>query len=119
MRRVYVAAPIRQGDRPANIHRAIVAGEQLRAAGHAPFIPHLGELWAIVTGRGDGDPEEWFTYDNAWLDVCDALIRLPGPSQGSDLEVERARANGIPVYTTVEAFLASQRGRAAREERML
>lgn len=119
MRRVYVAGPIRRGDRPANIHAGIAAGEQLRAAGYAPFIPHLTELWAIVTGRGDGDPEDWFRYDNAFLDVCDALIRLPGPSQGSDLEVARARQRGIPVYTSAEAFIAAERGRGAREEQML
>ncbi|GAG05287.1 unnamed protein product, partial [marine sediment metagenome] len=41
-----------------------------------------------------------------WLEVCDCVLRLPGESAGADLEVERAKELGIPVYLTPEQIWA-------------
>lgn len=103
VKRVYVAGPIRLGPRPQNIRAAILAGEKLRQAGFAPYVPHVNELWAIVTPV---EEEEWLELDFEWLAVCDALLRLPGVSAGSDREEQFARLNGIPVFHTMEGLLA-------------
>ena len=47
--------------------------------------------------------EQWMKLDLAWLDKCDALLRLPGESPGSDREVDAAKERGIPVYYSVRA----------------
>lgn len=36
------------------------------------------------------------------LGMCDAVLRIPGASTGADMDVERARALGLPIYTSVD-----------------
>ena len=36
--------------------------------------------------------------DLAWIERCDALLRMPGESSGADREVEHARAHSVPVF---------------------
>jgi hypothetical protein len=36
------------------------------------------------------------------LERCDALLRVPGESRGADMDVERARALGLPVYMSID-----------------
>jgi hypothetical protein len=35
------------------------------------------------------------------MECCDAVLRIPAESRGADLDVARARALGLPVYTDV------------------
>jgi hypothetical protein len=77
------------------------------ARGHLPVI---GEWLALpiihaAGGREHGDAVfEAYQYPVAHrlLERCDAVLRLPGASRGADLDVERARALGLPVYGSVE-----------------
>jgi hypothetical protein len=104
--RIYVAHPIgpNDADRPARIDAALAVGAQLLAAGFAPFVPGL---WcAACNAEGLATYEEWMRYDFAFLDVCDALLRIPGHSPGADREVARAVARGMRVYTSVAELLA-------------
>ncbi len=39
--------------------------------------------------------------DKAWIAHMDALLRLPGESQGADIEEETARALGLPVFYSI------------------
>jgi hypothetical protein len=41
------------------------------------------------------------------LQRCDAVLRIPGASRGADLDVARAQALGLPVYTRVEDLPAA------------
>jgi hypothetical protein len=100
--RVYVAGPIALGPRGQNIQNAISAGEQLLRAGHYPFIPHLNGIWDVMY---PGPAEKWLDWDFEWLRQCDALIRLPGESSGSELEIAEATRHGIPIFYSVEEFL--------------
>lgn len=99
--RVYIAGPLSLGDRQANVRQAVEAGLELARLGYAPLIPHL-------TNYIDGDDslgvENWYEIDLAWLQVADAVLRLPGPSKGADEEERLAREWGIPVYYTVTAL---------------
>ena len=64
--------------------------------------------WPVIQQAGGVDhasPEfEQFQYPVAHrlLSLCDAVLRIPGPSRGADLECELAREMGKPVYSSVE-----------------
>ena len=94
--RIYVSGPY-TGHEGQNVRRAIDAGEQLLAMGHAPYIPHLNFLWGMA--YPDHTYEDWFALVMEWIPVCDALVRLPGSSHGADQEVALAIKLGIPVWT--------------------
>lgn len=94
---VYVAGPYTKGDVAVNVKNAIVAGDNLRALGFTPFIPHLTHFWHLVQAH---NIEYWYAYDMEWLEKCDAVFRLPGESKGADAEEARARELGIPVFTS-------------------
>jgi hypothetical protein len=79
-----------------NIRNAIFVAEEFRAAGCAPYVPHLTHYWATITG--DKPREWWMALDKDWLAKCDFLVRLPGPSRGSDEEGVEARRLGIRVF---------------------
>lgn len=102
--RVYIAGPITKGERTTNIRNAILAGDAVFKAGHFPYIPHLDFLWEMVA---PSSYEDRLRLDFAWLSVCDALIRLPGPSAGADREVVEAMRLGLPVFNGVEEFLGT------------
>lgn len=95
--RVYVAGPYTKGDVATNVRNAIIAGNNLRALGYTPFVPHLTHFWHMQVPH---EIEYWYAYDLEWLEMCDAVFRLPGESAGADKEVERAKELGIPVTTS-------------------
>lgn len=101
--RVYVAGPLTEGERGWNVRRAVLAGTKLLDAGHEPFVPHLSELWDILSPR---PYETWMRWCLAWVAQCQALVRLSGKSDGARREEHLARDLGIPVYWSVEDFLA-------------
>ena len=107
---ILVAGPYRSGtgDDPGKIaanHRAIrEACLQLFRAGHLPVngedlaLP-LAEL-AGSTTIGDAAFDEVFhPIGRRLVARCDAVLRLPGASAGSDEMVQLARARGAAVYT--------------------
>jgi hypothetical protein len=93
--RVYVAGPISLGDFILNIRRGIDAANDLKRLGFIPFCPFLDAFWQLVHHM---DYEELLDQDFAWIEVCDAVFRMPGESPGADREVAHARKLGIPVY---------------------
>ena len=96
---VYIAAPYTKGDIGINLHRVFDVADQIIDMGHTPIIPHLTHLWHIVSPK---PWEFWLKYDEAFLDISDAVLRLNGDSIGADMEVKRARELCIPVYYSVE-----------------
>ena len=100
----YIAGPYTAPDPVINTANAIRAGEEVRKAGVAPYVPHLTMFWHLLVPN---EYEVWLEHDIHWLRKCDALIRLPGPSLGADAEVVEAERLGIAVYYSVEAFIQS------------
>ena len=99
--RVYIAGPYTHGKWGENQRRAIEAAQKVLEAGHIPFVPHtMTGIWSVMYSN------EWIKFDLKWVEVCDALIRLPGKSNGSDTEVDFAAEMEIPIYYTVDEFLA-------------
>jgi hypothetical protein len=95
--RVYIAGPYTAPDPAVNVRKAMEAAMQCIDDGLAPFVPHLSHFLHMHAPR---DYETWMTLDFAWLEACDAVWRLPGPSAGADREVTLAQTYGIPVFTS-------------------
>jgi hypothetical protein len=95
--KIYVAGPYTKGDVAKNVHKAIEVGNNLRALGHTPFIPHLTHFWHLLIPH---EVDYWYVYDIEWLLECDAVFRIEGESNGADTEVETAKINDMPVYTS-------------------
>ena len=72
-------------------------------AGFAPFVPHLSHFQRFHRPRPDDD---WLAVDFAWVEVSDALLRLPGDSVGADAEVRLASRLQIPLLHSVEEVVA-------------
>ena len=120
--RVYIAGPIVKGDLRANIRQACEAGLALVAAGLAPMVPQLscylgqrtyfhGELLVHVGPEPEVLPgavpvELWYGGTLPWVEVSDAVLRLPGEGKGSDGEAARAKELGIPVFYSVAEVIA-------------
>jgi hypothetical protein len=87
---VYVAGPF-SGDEDGNANRAIDFAERIRAIdGIIPFVPHLSRAW---DARHPGhDYEVWMRWCLAWVERCDAIVRIPGKSPGADREIAHAKA---------------------------
>lgn len=97
--RVYIAAPYSQPDVMLNIRAAVDLADQVLARGHIPFVPHLTGFWHLVSPR---PYPFWMAYDNAWLLLCDVLLRGPGESPGADQEVLAAKEADIPVLYSID-----------------
>ena len=125
MRRVYICGPISRGDLAHNIQQANRAMLELMQARLAPFNPMLtcfaggdlereryadGRILGEAHASGGGEFRKmphsaWIAVDLAWVEVADAVLRLPGESVGADLEVEHARKHNVPAYFSIHDLL--------------
>ncbi len=100
--KVYIAAPYTKGDVEQNVKTAIACADALCELGFDPYIPHLSHFWHLVSPK---PVSFWYNYDLNWLELCDALLRLPGESLGAEAEVIRAKELCIPVYYSIGELL--------------
>jgi hypothetical protein len=75
--------------------------------GHLPLIGEwLANPIAVAAGsRSHGDAvyaAHQYPVAQRLLSRCDAVLRIAGDSRGADLDVERAKSLGLPVFTQVE-----------------
>lgn len=84
-----------------NVSKAIYHAIFLMKKGHSVFVPHLSH-YIHIHPACPFEYEEYLRNDMAWLEVSEAVLRLPGASVGADKEVERAKELGIPVYHSIE-----------------
>jgi Domain of unknown function (DUF4406) len=97
--RIYVAGPYTQGDVAQNVRAAIFDADFIEShLGHSVYIPHLTHFWHMLMPH---EHEFWMKHDLEWLELCDAVLRLPGESAGADREVEFARERGMKIYHSV------------------
>jgi hypothetical protein len=91
----------------ANLARLESLALPIYQRGHLPLV---GEwlAWPIIRaagGREHGD-DVFTAYQypvaSRLLERCDAVLRIPGDSRGADLDVERARQRGLPVYFSID-----------------
>lgn len=99
MKRIYIASPYSLGDKPANVRRQIDAYSELMDAGYCAYAPLLSHYIDLLHPRSY---VEWMAHDLRWIDVCDAVLRLPGESPGADVEVDYAMTEGKMVFRSIE-----------------
>jgi hypothetical protein len=107
MKRVYIAGKLNDDacGYIKNLHRMIVAAERVRKAGFAVFVPCLDILQGIVAGNLGY--EDYFDNSQSWLDVSHAVFLTPGweTSKGTAAEIQRAKAQGIPVFSGIDELV--------------
>lgn len=101
MKLVYISCPITLGNKNWNWFQAADAQVALMRAGYAVHNPaHAIMLPESVNISW----EDWLMMDEAIIDRCDLLVRLPGESKGADRECEYARRRKLPVLTLSQAL---------------
>ena len=101
---VYIASPYTHGNKLHNVHVSIDAANELVSMGHVPYLPLLTHFWDEYSPK---PYEFWLKYDIHFLPLCQAVLRLPGSSNGADREVRHAGELGIPVYYSIEELDAA------------
>lgn len=103
MKRVYVAGKL--NDMACgylkHVHHMLQWSEKVRKLGFAVYVPGIDLMQGIVFGNWEY--EDFFNNSQAWLDVSDAIFLVPGweTSRGTKKEIERAQAQGIPVFSNL------------------
>ena len=106
-KRVYISGPISNGgrakieDRLANVAKAAAVCAQLIDLSFAPLCPQLTHFVEELTKR-TFEHYVWIESDIPWVECADVILRIPGCSIGSDMEVQHAQEIGIPVVYSIE-----------------
>ncbi len=105
---ILIAGPYKSGTggdpelMAANLRKLEEAAWPLFEAGHVPMIGEWVALPVLSSaGAGITDPladDVLYPTAERLLQHCDAVLRLPGDSQGADQDVRIARERGLPVY---------------------
>lgn len=103
--KIYIASPYTLGDVAVNVRNQIEAAHKLMNAGFVPFVPLYSHFHHMMFPR---PYSEWLDLDLEFLPVCDAVLRLPGESKGADVEVERAKELGIPIYHSITELILNR-----------
>jgi nucleoside 2-deoxyribosyltransferase len=74
---------------------------ELVALGYGVFCPHMHSAHMEVMAP-TASADYWYEIDLHFLKSCDALLRIPGRSHGSDMEVAFALENNIKVFYSIE-----------------
>ena len=99
MIKVYIASPYTIGDAAVNVRNQLLCADELMNLGFCPFAPLYTHFQHMFRPRSY---EDWCTFDNEWVTVCDCVLRLPGESKGADAEVKLALSLRRPVFTSID-----------------
>lgn len=100
---VYVAGPMSFGNPYINVGEAVRVAERLRQAKLVPYVPQLSAFWEMIAPGAE--LKDWLDLDRAWVEKCDVVLRLDGPSTGADIELKHAMEHNIPIFYDVEELL--------------
>ena len=96
---IYIAGPLKakkECDIIENVTRAVKVGGMVFELGHECIIPHLFWYSHRLIGWPVND-DQALAYCFRLVNRCDALIRLPGESEGADKEVATLTKKNRPV----------------------
>ncbi|MBV4366777.1 NUDIX hydrolase [Erwinia phyllosphaerae] len=110
---ILIAGPVRSGTNgeealiKQNLDRMAQFALAIYAKGHVPVI---GEWLALPLAEAAGSEKigdeisERFLYPVAHrlLQCCDAILRIPGASNGADNDVRIGKEQGLPIFSTVD-----------------
>ena len=97
---IYIAGPYTRPDPVRNTHRVVKIANALMRLHVTPIVPHLSMLWHLVRPK---PYKFWLEYDLQLLARADAVLCVPGPSEGANVEVTHARQLRIPVLHPASA----------------
>jgi nucleoside 2-deoxyribosyltransferase len=106
MKRIYIAGPYTKGDVAQNVKAAMDAALDLIETGYAPYVPHLSHFLHMVRPQ---PYETWMALDVEWLEQCDAVLILPGESEGADREIDEAIARYLPIFNSLDELWRSMK----------
>jgi hypothetical protein len=116
--RIYISGPITNGGSiqsqeviKEHVGAAITAMLALIQRGMSPLAP---QLTYYADPSGLIGHEVWLDVDTSWIDMSDALLRLPGESKGADFECDYAAKHGIPVFADVDSLAQCFEEKAVR-----
>ena len=95
---VYLACPMRIGHWTNNVRTAAQISRDLMRKGYSVINPMGSWLLDVAEPM---DIDEWLDNDYGLIAVSDCLLRIPGVSEGSDLEMDYAVRENIPVFTAI------------------
>lgn len=95
--RVYISGPITKGNRNEHYFRAAEIEKALMLSGFAPLNP-MRSITLPFAWQENMPHDLWLAVDLAWIEACDAVVRLPGESKGADEECDFATSHGIPIF---------------------
>lgn len=99
MTTVYIASAYSLGDPVENVNAQIRAANELRKAGFNPFLPLLQHYEQVQFPR---EYQYWMDVSIDWMKKCDCVFRLPGESNGADVETLHANLMNMPVFYELE-----------------
>lgn len=108
---VYISGPITQGDRNKSFYLAAKAHRELIDAGFAPINPILTMLLPFAWEPAYPH-STWMECDLPLVERADAVYRLPGVSDGADLEVAHAQSRHIPVFFLMDELISEMKLRS-------
>ena len=101
--KIYIAGPYTKGDVAINVRNAFEVANKLADLGFAPYVPHATHFWHMLFPRRY---EFWLSLDNEFLPCCNAILRMPGESNGADKEVLLAKSKNIPVFNNIDELVS-------------
>ena len=107
--RVYISGPITKGDRNHNYFQSVDVQRKLMLAGFAPLNP-MATMTLPFAWEPDFPWQLWLDCDFPWIEVCEAVLRIPGYSVGADAELAFAQERGIPVFYAMEDLIEWRKG---------
>jgi hypothetical protein len=99
---VYIASPYTNGDVATNVRNSLLMADKLLNMGYLPFPPLLSHFWHFLSPKSY---DTWLDWGKEWVLHCDYVLRLPGQSEGADVEVELAKQHGIRVFYSLEELV--------------
>lgn len=99
---VYVASPYTKGSVSRNVRDGLGVADALMDAGYAVIAPLANHLQDLMFPRSADD---WLGQDLRLVECCDVVLRLPGESNGADIEVAHAQDCDIPVAYGIDDLL--------------
>ena len=104
---IMIAGPYTSGgaderQRRKNLAAMNRAAVEVFRRGHIPIIGVNMALPMIGEAGPAAFDELMMPVSLALAERCDALLRIGGPSEGADQEMERIRSRGLPVFHAVE-----------------
>lgn len=99
--RVYISGPISLGDPEHNFTQAAAAQRELIRLGFAPLNPMLSMK---LPGHEAISHADWIASDLPWVELSEAVLRLPGKSVGADMETDYAAKHDVPVFHDIDSL---------------